>query len=35
MKRVNTKMWLCLVCAFMGAPMLKAQDVQTEAIEEI
>ncbi len=28
-------MWLCLACALMGAPMLKAQVVQTEVMEEI
>ncbi len=35
MKRVNTKMWLILACAFIGVPMLKAQEVQTEVYEEI
>ncbi len=35
MKRMNTKMWLFLACAFMGAPVIMAQEVQTQVIEEI
>ncbi len=35
MKRVNKKMWLCLACACMGAPLLMAQDLQTQVIEDI